>query len=103
MGGFTKEHRIYHRLFRDCRAVLHSKESFEGCPYRDIPKAVHVPMNLAGIIPAGTFVAVPRLRHVSIEAGISAIGAEAWQCCRNLRVFFARVEALGWPSQPEKR
>ena len=43
-------------------------------------------MNLAGIIPAGAFVAVPRLRHVSVEAGISAIGAEAWQSCRHLRV-----------------
>ena len=73
-------------VLRDCLAVLHSKESFDGCPCRDIPQAVKVPMNLAGIIPAGAFVAVLRLRHISVEAGISAIGAEAWQSCRHLRV-----------------
>ena len=43
-------------------------------------------MNQAGIIPSGAFVAVPRLRHVRVEAGMRAIGAEAWQCCRHLRV-----------------
>ena len=73
-------------VFRDCSAVLHSKEIFEGCPYRDIPQAVQVPMNPAGIVPAGAFTAVPRLRRVNTEAGIRAIGAEAWQCCRHLRV-----------------
>ena len=61
-------------VLRDCLAVLHSKESFDGCPYRDIPQAVKVPMNLAGIIPAGAFVAVPRRRHVSVEAGTCALG-----------------------------
>ena len=73
-------------VLRDCLAFLHSKESFDGCPYRDIPQAVQVPTNLAGIVPAGAFIAVPRLRHVSVEAGINAIGAEAWQSCRHLRV-----------------
>ena len=43
-------------------------------------------MNPAGTVPAGAFTAVPRLRHVNIEAGVRAIGAEAWQCCRHLRV-----------------
>ena len=43
-------------------------------------------MNKAGIIPSGAFVAVLRLRHVSVEAGVRAIGAEAWQSCRHLRV-----------------
>ena len=73
-------------VLRDCLAFLHSKESFDGCPYRDIPQAVQVPTNLAGIVPAGAFIAVPRLRHVSVAAGINAIGAEAWQSCRHLRV-----------------
>ena len=73
-------------VLRDCRAFLHSKESFDGCPYRDTPQAVQVPTNLAGIVPAGAFIAVPRLRHVSVEAGVNAIGAEAWQSCRHLRV-----------------
>ena len=34
----------------------------------------------------GAFAAVPRLRHVSVEAGIRVVGAEAWQCCRQLRI-----------------
>lgn len=78
-------------VFRDCRAVLHSKEGFEGCPFRDIPQAVHVPMNPAGIVPAGAFTAVPRLRHVSVEAGIRVIGAEAWQCCRQPQLRSAQL------------
>ena len=72
-------------VLRDCLEALHSKEAFDGCPYRDIPQAVKVPMNQAGIIPSGAFLAVPRMRHVSVEAGIREIGAEAWQCCRHLR------------------
>ena len=36
--------------------------------------------------PEGAFAAVPRLRHVSIGAGIRVVGAEAWQCCRQLRI-----------------
>lgn len=73
-------------LFRDCAAILDSKDTFDGCPYRDIPQAVHIPLNPAGFVPAGASTAVPRLRHVSVETGIRAIGAEAWQNCRHLRV-----------------
>ena len=75
----------YTIVFRSCCEVLHSKEIFEGCPFRDIPLAVHVPMNPEEMVPDGAFTAVPRLRRVSIEAGITAVGAEAWQCCRQLR------------------
>ena len=46
-------------VFRDCSAVLHSKESFEGCLCRDVPQAVQVPIHLAGIVPAGAFMAMP--------------------------------------------
>ena len=73
-------------VLRDCLEALHSKEIFDGCPYQDISLAIKVPMNQAGIIASGAFLAVPRLSHVSVEAGIRAIGAEAWQCCRHLRV-----------------
>ena len=76
----------YTMVFRSCSEVLPSKETFEGCPFRDIPLAVHVPMNLEEMVPEGAFAAVPRLRHVSIEAGIRVVGAEAWQCCRQLRI-----------------
>ena len=43
-------------------------------------------MNPEGMVPDGAFTAVPRLRHVSIEAGVRVVGAEAWQCCRQLRI-----------------
>ena len=76
----------YTMVFRSCCEVLPSKEIFEGCPFRDIPLAVHVPMNPEEMVPDGAFTAVPRLRHVSIEAGIRVVGAEAWQCCRQLRI-----------------
>ena len=76
----------YTILFRSCCEVLPSKEIFEGCPFRDIPLAVHVPMNPEEMVPDGAFTAVPRLRHVSIEAGIRVVGAEGWQCCRQLRI-----------------
>ena len=65
---------------------LPSKDPFEGCPFRDIPLAVHVPMNPEEMVPEGAFAAVPRLRHVSLEASIRVVGAEAWQCCRQLRI-----------------
>ena len=32
---------------------------------------VHVPMNLEEIVPEGAFAGVPRMRHVSVESGIS--------------------------------
>ena len=37
-------------------------------------------------MPEGAFAGVPRLRHVSVASGISFIGAEAWQNCRQLRI-----------------
>ena len=76
----------YTIAFRSCCEVLPSKEIFEGCPFRDIPLTVHVSMNLEEMVPDGAFTAAPRLRHVSIEAGIRVVGAEAWQCCRQLRI-----------------
>ena len=76
----------YTMVFRSCSEVLPSKETFEGCPFRDIPLAVHVPMNPEEMVPEGAFAAVPRLRHVSVEAGTRVVGAEAWQCCRQLRI-----------------
>ena len=72
-------------VLRDCRAFLHSKDSFDGCPHRDIPQPVQVPQTWQESFPRA-FIVVPRLRHVSVEAGMNAIGAEGWQSCRHLRV-----------------
>ena len=50
-------------MFRSCCEVLHSKEIFEGCLFRDIPLAIHVPMNPEEMVPGGAFTAVPRSRQ----------------------------------------
>ena len=81
-----QETRRFTILFRDCLETFHSKEGFENCAYRDIPKAVTIPVNDAGLVPSSAFLAVPRMRHVLIEEGIQAIGAGAWQNCRHLRI-----------------
>ena len=81
-----QENKHYTIVFRDCIEAFQTKDAFDGCPYRDIPKAVKVPANQSGIIPPSAFIAVPRMRHVSIEAGIRAVGTRAWQNCRHLRI-----------------
>ena len=52
----------YTIVFRSCSEALHSKELIEGCPFRDLPLAVHVPMNPDEMVPDGAFTGVPRLR-----------------------------------------
>ena len=47
----------YTMVFRSCCEVLPTKEIFEGCPFRDIPLAVHVPMNPEEMVPEGAFAA----------------------------------------------
>ena len=94
----TKHYTI---VFRDCLEAFHTKETFDGCPYRDIPKAVKVPANQSGIIPSSAFIAVPKIRHISVEAGIRAVGARVWQNCRHLRIVkmpstVARIEESFW-------
>ena len=86
----------YTIMFRSCSEVLPSKKTFEGCPFRDIPLAVHVPMNPEEMVPEGAFAAVPRLRHVSVKAGIGVVGAEAWQCCRQLRIVRTPASVRRW-------
>ena len=66
-------------VFRDCCEVLPTQECLEGCPIRDIPLAVHIPMNPEEMVPEGAFALVPRPRHVSVEPGMRFVDAEAWQ------------------------
>ena len=66
--------------------TFQSKEGFEGCAYRDYPKAVKVSASDSGVGPPSAFLAVPRLRHVVVEEGIHTVGALAWQNCRQLRI-----------------
>ena len=77
--------------------------TFDGCPHRDIPQAVKVPMNQAGIIPSSAFLAVPRMRHVSIEAGIlqlepklgNAVAISGWSKCPVLLCLLKRTPFEG--------
>ena len=85
----------YTIVFRNCSAILPSQEQLEGCPIHPIPLAVHVPTNPEEIVPEGAFAGVPRLRHVSVEAGIRLIGAEAWQNYRQLRIVKLPATVIG--------
>ena len=80
-----QENRHFTIVFRECIEVFQTKEDFEECAFRDIPKAVEVPANELGIIPPSAFIAVPRMRRVILEEGIHT-GARAWQNCRHLRI-----------------
>ena len=52
-------------------------------------------MNPEEMVPEGAFAGVPRLRHVSVEPGIRFMGAEAWQCCRQLRIVKMPATVVG--------
>ena len=52
-------------------------------------------MNPEEMVPEGAFAGVPRLRHVSVEPGIRFVGAEAWQCCRQLRIVKMSATVVG--------
>ena len=57
-----QENKHFTILFRDCVEVFKTKEGFENRAFGDIPKAVRVSANEAGIIPSSAFIAVPQMR-----------------------------------------
>ena len=48
--------------------VIRSKEQIRREEYDNHPKAIWVPANESGILPAKAFFAIARLRHVQVEA-----------------------------------
>ena len=65
---------------------MSSKEQIQREVYDDDPKAIWVPANESGILPAKAFFAIARLRRVQVEAGYHTIERQAWRYCHTLTI-----------------
>ena len=65
---------------------MSSKEQINREVYEDLPKAIWVPANETGILPAKAFFSLARLRHVQVEAGFHTIERHAWRYCHTLTI-----------------
>lgn len=54
----------FHLVVQGCFQTYDHKCQIQGEEYEDYPKAVWIPANAAGVVPANAFSSVPRLRHV---------------------------------------
>ena len=73
---------VIHKTFRK----VSSKEQIRRDEYEDHPKAIWVPANETGILPAKAFFAPARLRHVQVEAGCHTIERQVWRYCHTLTI-----------------
>ena len=73
---------VIHKTFRK----VSSKEQIRRDEYEDHPKAIRVPVNESGILPAKAFSALARLRHVQVEAGYHTIERQVWRYCHTLTI-----------------
>ena len=65
---------------------MSSKEQIRREEHDNHPKAIWVPANESGILPAKAFFAIARLRHVQVEAGNHTIERQAWRYCHTLTI-----------------
>ena len=63
----------FHLVIQDCVREV----------YEDHPKAIWVPVNESGILPAKAFYSLTRLPHVQVEAGSHTIERQAWRYCHS--------------------
>ena len=63
----------FHLLIQDCLRAVCSKEQIRREVYEDHPKAIWVPVNESGILPAKAFFSLTRLRRVQVETGFHTI------------------------------
>ena len=73
---------VIHKSFRQVR----SKEQIRRDDYEDHPKAIWVPANESGILPAKAFFALARLRRVQVEVGYHTIERQVWRYCHTLTI-----------------
>ena len=71
---------------QDCQRTCCSKEQIRRDVYEDHPKAIWVPINESGILPAKAFFSLTRLRRVQVEAGFHTIDRQAWRYCHPLTI-----------------
>ena len=80
------ENNCYQLTVWNSLRAISSKEQIRREEYADHPKAISIPMNGTGILPAKAFFAVARLRHVQVEAGYHTIERQAWRYCHTLTI-----------------
>ena len=73
---------IIHKAFRK----VSSKEQIRRDEYEDHPRAILVPANESGILPAKAFFALARHRHVQVEVGYHTIERQVWRYCHTLTI-----------------
>ena len=76
----------FHLVIQDCRRTCCSKEQIRRDVYEDHPKAIGVPINESGTLPAKAFFSITRLRRVQVEAGFHTIDRQAWRYCHSLTI-----------------
>ena len=80
------EDNSYQLIIQKSFRVVSSKEQIRRDAYDDHPRAIWVPANETGILPAKAFFALARLRHVQMEAGYHTIERQAWRYCHTLTI-----------------
>ena len=73
-------------IVRDCFRSCSGKEQLQRDVYEALPKAIRVPVNDMGTLPAKAFFSLTRLRHVQMESGFHTIDRQAWRYCPSLRI-----------------
>ena len=76
----------YQLIIQESFRVVSAKDQIRRDAYDDHPRAIWVPANETGILPAKAFFAVARLRHVQVEAGYHTIERQAWRYCHTLTI-----------------
>ena len=78
------EHKGYQLVIQTSFRQVLSKEQIRRDEYEDHPKAIWVPANESGILPAEAFFALARLRRVQVEVGYHTIERQVWRYCHTL-------------------
>ena len=76
----------FHLVAQDCFQSYSCKEQIQRDVYEAHPKAIWVPANDTGVLPAKAFFSLTRLRHVKVEPGLHTIDRQAWRYCQSLRI-----------------
>ena len=91
----------FHFVIQKSFRKVSSKEQIRREVYDDHPKAIWVPADESGILPAKAFFAIARLRHVQVEAGYHTIERQAWRYCHTLTIVKLSVSSHPKVSKPK--
>ena len=80
------DHTHFHLIVQKCFQTYDHRDQIKGEEYEDYPRAVWVPPNTTGVIPAKAFSSVPRLRRVWVEPSLHTVDREAWRYCYSLQI-----------------